>query len=107
MDYVEKACNGRRSFDNEHMVPLLLTMDLEVARDHELAEQRSVLRTLRRDLPSEGCPLTVFSTGYAGEVFARELRQLSEAGHEIACHGLTHQPDEDFQRMPRSRTMGP
>ena len=85
------------------IVPLLITIDLEVANDHDLADQHLALEMLHRDFLSIGVSSTIFVTGNASKAFASEVRQLSLAGHEIACHGLTHQKDENFRIMPRSQ----
>jgi peptidoglycan/xylan/chitin deacetylase (PgdA/CDA1 family) len=79
-------------------------MDLEVARDHDLDEQAEVLHRLRDDLGAISAPLTVFCTSEAAERFATQLESYARCGHEIGCHGLRHDPSEDFCRMTRSET---
>ena len=81
-------------------VPLLVTVDLELARDHDLEQQRRVLDRLRGDLAEIGLPVTVFTTAEAAERCASEVSRLTDAGHEVACHGLTHAAGEDYSRMP-------
>ncbi|HEX9607904.1 MAG TPA: polysaccharide deacetylase family protein [Gemmatimonadaceae bacterium] len=85
-------------------VPLLVTMDFEIANDHDLEDQRCALECLKSDLGRLGIPMTIFATSDAAQRFAPELGRLALAGHEIGCHGMTHAPDEDFRRMPESRT---
>jgi peptidoglycan/xylan/chitin deacetylase (PgdA/CDA1 family) len=80
-------------------VSLLVTMDLELAPDHDRAEQAGALARLGADLAALGLPLTVFSTSDAARTFAPEVQELSLAGHEIGCHGVGHGPAEDFRRM--------
>ncbi len=80
-------------------VPLLVTMDLEIAPDHDLSDQHSVLLKLSKDLKRCGLPITVFCTVSAAETFRREVRAMRDDGHEIACHGLTHDAAEDYRRM--------
>ena len=87
-------------------VPLLVTMDLELAPDHHLEEQRRALDLLRRDLSLLKLPLTIFATARAVEAFPIETRRLSESGHEVGCHGLSHDDAENFQRMPESEVRG-
>jgi len=84
-------------------VPLLLTMDLELAPDHDLAAQRSILDELREVLERTGLRLTIFATATAAEAFSSELHRFQLSGHEIGCHGLTHARDEDFKRMSPNR----
>ncbi len=77
-----------------------MTMDLEIAPDHDLAAQREVLDTLRDDLARLGLPITVFTTAVAAEDFAEPLRRWPDAGHEIGSHGVHHGPSEDYCRLP-------
>ena len=79
-------------------LPLLITLDLELAPDHDPDEQREVLTRLRVDLAALGAPVTVFATAEATERFAAELREWVRQGHEIGCHGLDHAPQEDYRR---------
>jgi len=80
-------------------VPLLLTMDLEIARDHDLDEQREVLERLYCDLEKLGARTTVFTTAEAARFYAPEVRNLAARGLEIACHGLDHAVSENYRRM--------
>lgn len=87
-------------------VPLLVTADLELALDHDLDQQRRILEVLERDLERLHLPVTFFVTAEAAERFAGIVTRLGDAGHEIACHGLAHGPDEDYARMPLRRLQG-
>jgi hypothetical protein len=80
-------------------VPLLVTMDLEVAPDHDLGRQDQILAELARDLAAIGLPVTVFSATDAAVLFASRIAELAASGHEIACHGLTHSTTEHYGRM--------
>jgi peptidoglycan/xylan/chitin deacetylase (PgdA/CDA1 family) len=79
-------------------LPFLITLDLELARDHDLMEQREALTRMRADLTLLGARSTVFTTAEAAELFAEELGEWRELGHEIGCHGLDHAPAEDYRR---------
>ena len=78
-------------------VPLLVTVDVEIAPDHNLDEQEQILDRLRRDL--QGFPVTWFCTAVAAEKFSSPLQRLMQAGHEIGCHGVDHSPADDYQIM--------
>lgn len=80
-------------------VPLLLTMDLEWAPDHDAPGQTEILHEVHHTLQTLGMPATVFTTANAACRFSTAVKQFQASGHEIACHGLTHAPDEDFTRM--------
>jgi hypothetical protein len=77
----------------DNAIPLLVTLDLEIAPDHDLAEQKSILHVLHTDFKRLGLPITVFCTSEAAGVFDQEIRMLRTAGHEIACHGVSHGAD--------------
>jgi polysaccharide deacetylase len=85
--------------DVSQRVPLIVTMDLEIARDHDFVSQANVLERLHLDLERLGLPLTVFTTGDAASAFPLQLAKLAAAGHEIGCHGRDHRRDEDYGRM--------
>lgn len=76
----------------------LITLDLELAPDHDLDEQREVLARLCADLGALGATATVFATAQAAELFDTELRAWIAQGHEIGCHGLDHARAEDYRR---------
>src|SRR5512142_3092662 len=84
---------------NSSRTPLLVTMDLELANDHELAEQEAILDQLRYDLNRLALPISIFATASAAIQFGSALRTLVSAGHELGCHGLTHLPEEDYRTM--------
>lgn len=87
-----------------HSIPLLITLDLELAPDHDLTAQGNILDTLKSDFQRLDLPMTVFATSDAVERFAPQVKSLVAAGHEIGCHGMTHAPDEHFGRMREART---
>jgi hypothetical protein len=81
-------------------VPLLVTMDLEIARDHDRAEQHVALHRLDRSCAALGLPMTVFCTADAADEFTGEVKDLARAGHEIGSHGVTHGKEERFHALP-------
>lgn len=82
-------------------IPLLLTVDVEIATDHNMTQQTKILDKLNTDLKS--LPMTWFCTAVAAEEFSSPLKRLQEAGHEIGCHGLDHSKDDNYQRMSEDR----
>jgi peptidoglycan/xylan/chitin deacetylase (PgdA/CDA1 family) len=79
-------------------IPLLVTVDVEIAHDRPLRQQREALDDLRTVLAK--VPTTWFTTADAAEAFAQPLRRLLDEGHEIGCHGLDHHDQEDYRRLP-------
>ena len=80
-------------------VPLVISLDLEIATDHELTPQASMLDRIGADSSRLGIPLTVFTTADAAEAFASPLRRLIATGHEIGCHGTDHGPGDNYRTM--------
>jgi hypothetical protein len=80
-------------------VPLLVTVDVEIAHDRDVALQRGILERLaiERALP----PATWFCTATAAEAFSSPLRALARQGHAIGCHGLDHGTWEDYRQLDR------
>jgi len=82
-------------------VPLLVTVDVELATDHDIDEQSQILDKLRKDL--NGFPVTWFCTAVAAEQFSAPLQRLRSNGNEIGCHGTDHGPEDDYRRMSSKR----
>ncbi|MCU0371862.1 MAG: polysaccharide deacetylase family protein [Ignavibacteria bacterium] len=80
-------------------VPLILTMDLEIAHDHNIFDQKYILAKLKTDFYSGKIPLTIFSTLEALEFFNEELRDFSKEGYELGCHGINHNISENYKIM--------
>lgn len=76
---------------------LLVTVDVEIAHDRDLAQQSQSLVWLAEAL--DGVPSTFFVTADAAEAFGAELRLLAERGHEIGCHGLDHSALDDYSAL--------
>jgi hypothetical protein len=76
-------------------------MDLEVAFDHNLEEQKDILLKLANDMKAIQLPLTVFTTSEAADRFSEEIKILKETGNEIGCHGLNHRSEENYKKLNR------
>lgn len=83
-------------------VSILLTCDIHThvwgseAVDADLRRARKTLRDL-------GLPCTFFFPANSAEMLADHVRGLPGEGHEIGCHGLTHEPDEQYSGLPLAR----
>lgn len=81
------------------MVPVLLTCDIHTHTYGpdlvytDLVRARATLRRLR-------LPCTFFFPANSAEMLWDHVRDLTLEGHEIACHGLTHVPTEQYDRLP-------
>jgi hypothetical protein len=75
-------------------------MDLEMAYDHNLKQQETILLRLIDDFFSNRVPLTIFSTYNAMDAFPSQLSEFINNGNEIGCHGLYHSQEENYRKMP-------
>lgn len=80
-------------------IPLLVTMDLEIAYDHDLQEQMQILERLGDDLHKLSLPITIFTTSDAVKAFPDQVNILKELRHEFGLHGMAHSYDEDFSKL--------
>lgn len=81
------------------MIPLLITLDLEVANDHNMEQQGAVLEKLSGDLKSMGVNITGFATSDFAMTFPEQVKLLKLSGNEIACHGLHHNKKENYKLL--------
>src|SRR5690348_7466946 len=49
-------------------------------------------------LEEEQVPTTFFTTGDVARRYPATIRDLVDAGHELACHGMTHRAFPDLDR---------
>lgn len=80
-----------------------MTCDVEIAEDHDLGDQTTVLCRLAADLDGIGLPVTFFTSSDAAQLFRKRLFDLRTRGHEIGSHGVSHERDEDYSRLPPDR----
>lgn len=84
------------------MIPLIVTMDLEIAYDHSIKEQKLILIKLFKELNTIKLPLTIFTTSEAANLFKDELQNIQHSKHEIGCHGLDHSYRENYKKMSKA-----
>lgn len=87
-------------------VPLIITNDLEIAYDHDVEGQSSVLRRLLGDFESMKVPCVFFSTLDALRLFKKELSDADNDMIEIGCHGVKHSSDENYKILNKSAVAG-
>lgn len=83
------------------MIPTLITMDLEVAHDYDIDEQRNILKKLCEDL--KGLPISIFTTSESVDYFPDQIRMLRLNKNEICCHGFNHSREENYKFMPENK----
>lgn len=81
-------------------VPVLITWDVDpnphLDRDQKVQALKAAYE-LCQDLE---IPATFFFTADEAPLYAGEIVEIGQAGHEIGCHGLTHGDEEEYDRMP-------
>jgi len=80
----------------------LITWDVDPSPEIPFeARARSV--DVAIDLCEEtGVRSTFFVTALADHVGAREVERMQDLGHQVGCHGLDHEDQEEYDRMPEA-----
>lgn len=78
-------------------VPVLITFDVD-----PLPHLDEGLQYALESLAQHGIAATFFFT--AAQASARHIQLVQSAGHEIGCHGLTHDDDEEYSQLDATRT---
>ncbi|HMS66229.1 MAG TPA: hypothetical protein PKD83_13380 [Ignavibacteria bacterium] len=78
------------------MVPLLITMDLETASDHNINEQNLILKTINSDFSKLNLSLTTFLTSDSLDRFNESLQDLNTTINEFGIHGFDHSVNENY-----------
>jgi hypothetical protein len=79
------------------MIPILVTVDLEIAQDYNVNEQKLILHKIFGDLHSMEIPLTVFTTSEVVDIFPEQIKMIYTLKNEIGCHGLFHDKEENYK----------
>lgn len=80
---------------------VLITYDIHITNYPLETVRRSLLEALAEQ-SRLGIKATFFFPAEAARLLAGEVRELTAAGHEIGCHGLTHRRGELYDRLPAS-----
>lgn len=83
-------------------VVVLLTWDVD-PDTHMSHEFRVRSIDIALDLcQSLGVRVTFFTNARAEHLSSQHLERMLDSGHEVGCHGRTHQAEEDYNRMPEA-----
>ncbi|MBI3319289.1 MAG: methyltransferase domain-containing protein, partial [Candidatus Omnitrophica bacterium] len=80
-------------------LPVLLTCDIHTHMTGSEPVKKDLVET-RRILQALGLRCTFFFPAHSAELLRDHVEGLLEEGHEIGCHGLTHDPSENYSRLP-------
>lgn len=81
------------------MIPVLITIDLETAKDHELIEQGEIFVRLYKELNELGISTTSFVTSEFATRFSEQLQASSLYKNEFGLHGRDHSVKENYSQM--------
>ena len=79
-------------------VPVLLTCDIHTHMTGSDPVREDLIET-RRILRELGARCTFFFPARSAEELRDQVEALRQEGHEIGCHGLTHDPSENYSRL--------
>lgn len=79
--------------------PVLITYDIHIT-NYPLEMIRRALYEVLAEQARIGVKATFFFPAEAARILTAEVRELTAAGHEIGCHGLTHRRGELYDRLP-------
>lgn len=83
-------------------VPLLITWDVDPDPWIPADKRVWALQTAMDACHQLDIRATFFVTAEPADLYAAELLEMVDQGHEVGCHGLTHEDEEEYNRMPEA-----
>lgn len=87
-------------------VPILITCDLDPTPEITLADKQKSMETTQRLFNEYGIKSTLYIVANLANNYRSKIRELSDEGHEIGCHGLTHEEEEEYHILPEDVQRG-
>lgn len=85
-----------------HPVPVLITWDVDPDEWLPIEGRQETLNQAMDICHQLNIPATFFFTANGAYVYSSEIvTKLQTQGHEVGCHGLTHEDEEDYDRMSK------
>jgi peptidoglycan-N-acetylglucosamine deacetylase len=84
----------------EPHIPVIITWDVDPDLWIRLEHRLRALNTSLDLCNQYGIRATYFVTACAAHHYSAEFVKLRQDGHEIGCHGLTHETEENYDQMP-------
>lgn len=84
-------------------VPVLITWDVDPDAWLSVEKRLHALQTALDLCQQHRIPATFFVTAAQAEIYRERFGAMRAAGHEIGCHGLTHDDEECYDRMPEAQ----
>jgi len=86
--------------DNVH---ILITCDVDPTPEASIGEKTRAVKKSAELFAQYGIHATYFWVAKVISEYGSLPGMLAEQGHEIGCHGLTHEEEEEFSIMPESK----
>ncbi len=81
-------------------VPVLLTGDVDYSTHHREHDKNEAFERILQTGRGLRGGMTFYFVAREAQQVPKYPRRLHDAGHEIACHGLTHGNEEEYDAMP-------
>ena len=88
--------------DKLKKVPVLITWDADPHSAISLENEKLSYDLVLKMLKDVGIVSTIFFPGEVAKRLPQKVQALDFEGHEIACHGLTHGDEEEYDVMPEN-----
>jgi len=82
------------------IVPVLITWDVDPTPEATIEHKKIALKSALDLLNALEIKSTFLFVASIANIFKEEISLLIENGQEIGCHGLTHDSDEEYDKMP-------
>ena len=88
--------------DKLKKVPVLITWDADPHSAISLENEKLSYELVLKMLKDVGVVSTIYFPGEVAKRLPQKVKALDVEGHEIACHGLTHGDEEEYDVMPEN-----
>ncbi len=78
---------------------ILITWDIDPTPEVDIDDKKRALERLLSQLEQLRIPCTFFVHGRIASQLRDQLREVLANGHEIGCHGLNHDSNEEFDKL--------
>ena len=80
-------------------IPVLITCDIDPTPEVAIEDKRIALRQTHMIFEEFDIAATFFVVANVAESYDGEIERLAACGHEIGCHGMTHDESEEYTTL--------
>lgn len=81
-------------------VYVIITGDIDYSEHHEHSDKLMIFDKIINVSKESGIRLSFNFTAKEAIKIENQVKLLADSGHEIGCHGLIHNDDEEYNRLP-------